>query len=205
MAETPTLKMPLAFIVGDKQVDGITIAPALFARWVQFITEANTLKQPATFEARLRRVRMLRQVTYYLNGVAVPLGAADISQMPIAVARELIDKLETDPIDKAGKVIRPGDGIDKAIGFELGTPIGSRGQKPITELEFMAKTYGEIEDVLAAGDMMSQTMLLITTVAKPVHPSLTLLPSWAIDQIGVSDGFEIARQVLPSFLGSASE
>jgi hypothetical protein len=52
---------------------------------------------------------------------------------------------------KAGKIVRDGNRINKAITYELGTPIPQGKDKgPIAELEFLAPTYGDIEDILAA-------------------------------------------------------
>jgi hypothetical protein len=72
-------------------------------------------------------------------------------------------------------------------------------------LEFLAKTYGDIEDVLSAGDGINQAAVLLATVAKPLGTSLTVLPSWALAQISIADGFAIMREVLPRFLGSDNE
>ena len=105
----------------------------------------------------------------------------------------------------AGKIIRDGDGVDKAIIYELGTPIKVQGKDPITELEFCASTYGDVEDVLTADLAVQQTALLLSTVAKPLGTSLSRLPSWAIDNITVADGVSISRDVLPRFLGSPTD
>jgi hypothetical protein len=105
-----------------------------------------------------------------------------------------------------GKIVRDGDGIDKAIVYELGTPISvGQGKPPIKELEFQASTYGDVEDVLAVDAPIQQAAVLISTVAKPLGTSLSLLPSWAVNLVTVADGVTISNHVLPRFLGSPDE
>jgi hypothetical protein len=105
-----------------------------------------------------------------------------------------------------GKIVRDGNGIDTAIVYELGTPIAlGQGKGHIKELEFQASTYGDIEDVLAIDYQMQQALTLIATLAKPLGTSLSLLPSWAVNQITITDGFLISNQVLTRFLGSPDE
>jgi len=129
----------------------------------------------------------------------------DILNLPIAAAHTIIGKLDSDE-GKAGKIIRDGDGIDKAIVFELGTPIPTgAGKDPIRELEFHAKTYGDIEDILAADNAIQQTAKMIETIATPLGSTLSRLPSWALTQITVADGVTISREILPRFLESPPE
>jgi hypothetical protein len=52
---------------------------------------------------------------------------------------------------------------------------------------------------------MQQALTLIATLAKPLGTSLSLLPSWAVNQITITDGFLISNQVLTRFLGSPDE
>jgi hypothetical protein len=160
------------------------------------------MKKPKTFEGRLRRLRLARQVSYYVNGSTTPVGVDDVIEMPIPDARMLTTCLDDDE-GEAGKIIREGDGISTSIVYELGTPIPVQGKDPITELEFLAKTYGDIEDVMAAPDAINQTAMLIATLGKP--PGMLALPSWAISQITVADGVTIAKLVTPRFLGSPDE
>jgi hypothetical protein len=198
-------KIPITFDLGDRHIDGAVIKPLTFSTFAECIAEAQSMRGPKTFDARLRRLRMVKQVTYYTNGSVAVVGMEDILKMPIQAARTIAGKLDDDD-EVAGKVITPGDGIDKAIVYELGKPIPmGQGKPPIKELEFLAKTYGDIEDVMAATDAISQTAMLISTVAKPLGTSLIQLPSWALTQITVADGVTISRDILPLFLGSPAE
>jgi hypothetical protein len=202
----PPNSIPISFSLGDRIIDGAVVKPVTFAAFNDFITEAQTMTQPQTWEGKLRRVRMTKQVVYYANGVPAPLTQEEVLRMPIPAARNIAARLDENE-GKLGKIVRAGDGIDQAIIYELGTPLQMRSKEPITirELEFMAKTYGDIEDVLAAPTTFQQAAQLIATVAKPLGTSLTALPSWAVGQIMFADGFAIVRDVLPHFLGSPAE
>jgi hypothetical protein len=213
MAEASVTKLPatpekiaLSFAVANNgaMVDGAVIRQLSFSAFADFVAEAQSMTSPKTFEARLKRVRLAKQVTYYAGSVVVPVALADIANMPLKAVHKLLDKLDGDI--SSGKIIRKGDGIDQAIVFELATPIPlGQGKPPISELEFLARTYGDVEDVLAADNQIKQTAMLIATVAKPLGSSLSLLPDWAAKQITAADGFAIMNEVLPNFLGSADE
>lgn len=194
----------VSFVIGEKAVDHIVIKTLSFVQFADLVALAQGMKQPSTFEGRLKRVRMLQQVEYSMAGKPVVLTIEEILRMPLEAARRiagLLDDLE----GKAGKVIRDNDGITSAVGYELGTPIEvGQGKDPIKELEFLAKTYGDVEDVLAAPDAMAQTVALLRTCAKPVHTSLTALPTWGVDRITIADGVILAQQVLPRFLESSA-
>ena len=122
--------------------------------------------------------------------------------MPIPNAQLLTKHLDADE-GEVGKIIKEGDGVSSSIVYQLGTPIPVTGKDPITELEFLASTYGEIEDVMSANDSIAQTALLIAAIAKP--PGMLQLPSWAVNAITVADGVTIAKLVTPLFLGSEDE
>ena len=183
-------------------IDGAVVKPVTFAAFMEFIAEAQSLTSPKTWEGKLRRVRMTKQVTYFMATAPVPLSMTDVLRMPIQAARDIAAKLDENE-GKAGKIVRPGDGIDKAIVYELGTPIpAGQGKPPISELNFWPRPTATIEDVLAAPTTFQQGLQLIASVAKPLGTSLTALPSWAVNQIMFADGFAIVREVLPHFLGS---
>lgn len=202
---TPPDRLSISFTLGERVIDGAVVRPMTFQTFADMITEAQGMTEPKSFEARLRRLRMHKQVTYFAGANPVQVGPLEILQLPIADARLIASKLDFEE-GKAGKIIREGDGIEKAIVFELGTPIQvGAGKPPIKELEFHATTYGDIEDVLAADNAIQQAAQLIATVAKPLGSSLTLLPSWANNAITVADGVLISQLVLPRFLGSADE
>lgn len=196
-----TDKIELSFSVGEKIVTHVTVEAINFNTLCAFFTLANAMAKPESFEARMKRVRFMRQVKYFSGDTALEFGVEEIMKFPIAPARKIVTMFDNVDEGKAGKVIRDGDGVSTPILYELGTPIQvAQGKPPITEIEFLASTYGELEDVLAAGDTVHQTAMLIKTVAKPVHGTLQALPTWASDRITVADGVILANHVLPRFL-----
>jgi len=192
------LTLPQPWQLHDKIIDGAIINRLSFQSFSDMITEAQTMKKPKTLEARLRRLRLAKQVVYYMNGSTTPVGPDDVTMMPIPNAQMLTTHLDEDE-GAIGKITREGDGISTSIVYELGTPIPVTGKEPITELEFLAKTYGDVEDVMSANDSITQTAMLIATVARP--PGMLQLPSWAVNAITVGDGVTIAKLVTPHFLG----
>jgi hypothetical protein len=202
----PDGKIPMSFQVGDKAIDGATVNTLTFSKYAELMREANYMPGPKPYEIKLLRLRLAKQVTYHINGATTTITPDETTRIPTKSVWALQAQLDTNIDVKAGRVIRSGDGVDTAIGYELGTPIPTgQGKPPITELEFLAPTLGDIEDVLTAVSGMDQTLQLIKSVAKPVHTSLQALPTWAIDQITVTDGVSIAQKVLPYFLGQAVE
>lgn len=192
------LVLPQPWQLHDKVIDGAVINRLSFQNFSDYITEAQGMKKPKTLESRLRRLRLARQVVYYVNGSTTPVTTEDVTMMPIPDAQMLTSHLDEDE-GGVGKITKEGNGIDTSIVYELGTPIPVTGKDPITELEFLAKTYGDIEDVMSATDSITQTAALIAAIAKP--PGMLQLPSWAVGAITVGDGVTIARLVTPLFLG----
>jgi hypothetical protein len=198
-------KIPIHLQLGDNMIDGAVVKPLTFKQFSDYINEAQAMKQPDAFDARMRRVRLSKQVAYYINGTVVPVTMTDILKLPIGDSRKILAKLDTEE-GKSGKIIRDGNGIDNAITYELGTPIETgSGKPPIRELEFFAQTYGDIEDILSADNAIAQTAVMIAKMGKPLGTSLSALPSWAINLITVTDGITISRDILPRFLGSPDE
>src|SRR5262245_35600435 len=198
-------RIPITFQLQDRLIDGAMIKPLSFASFVDCVTEAQAMTSPKTFEARIKRVRMMRQVSFYMGNVVTPLTIEEILRMPIPAARVLLSKIDDD-VSPIGKITRMGDGMDQSIVYELGTPIPiGQGKSPIKELEFQAKTYGEIEDVLAAPSRLHQALLMLRTIAKPLGTSLQQLPEWAANQVLTGDGFTITNEVVPPFLESPEE
>lgn len=199
------IKYPIKFQLGDTLIDGVIIKPLTFSVFVECITTAQVMQEPKIFEARLRRLRMIKQVNFYSGNNLVAMSTENLLKMPIPATRIVTSHLD-DGEGVPGKIVRDGDGIDKAIVYELGTPIPlGQGKAPIKELEFQASTYGDIEDVIAVDTAIQQTLIMLTTMAKPLGTSLSLLPSWAVNQITVADGVVISRDVLPRFLESPDE
>jgi hypothetical protein len=197
-------KIPIKLQLGDTLIDGAVVRPMTFQAFSDTIAEAQAITDDIPWLAKMRRLRMTKQVQYYVNGTVMPVGSMDILKLPISDARTIINRLDSNE-GKVGKIIRDGDGIDKAITYELGTPIQAGKGEPIRELEFHASTYGDVEDVMAADNTVQQTVLLIKKLGKPLNSSLTALPSWAADSVTIADGVYIMNEILPRFLGSPDE
>lgn len=212
MAESSVLKLPeppeklqIAFPLGDRNIDGAVIKPLTLPAFVDCVLDTRTMTSPNTFEAKLRRNRLAKQVVFYIGNSVTQVAPEELVRMPIVTARTLIDKLDAND-GPSGKIVRKGDGISEAIVYELGTPIsGGQGRPQIKELEFLATTYGDVEDIMAAGTGLQQALMLCTTLAKPLGTTLSQLPSWAVNQISASDGLTISSDVLPFFTGSPDE
>jgi hypothetical protein len=164
-------------------------------------------------EKEFRRARRVKQVVAFDKaGNRVELDQVAFGNMP----RQLFVKINNalDVItDKPGKVItEDGDGVNTPIVYQLGTPFEfadtKADQKPIgtqqqiIELEFVAKTGGDIEEVLCHDNALDQTIALLKTCATPLgggDTGLLRLPSWMIYSLTTSDGFAIMAKVLPVF------
>jgi hypothetical protein len=193
-------KIPITLQLDGRLIDGAVVKPIGFASFGAVVEEARAMKEPKTWEGKLRRARMAKQVAFYANGTVVDVSALDMTRLSIPSARTLIGLLDRDD-GPQGKVIQIGDGIEKSIVYELGTPIRIQNKDPIKELEFIAKNYGDVEDIMASSEPIEQANMLIANLAKPLGTTLSSLPSWAVAQITLSDGFVIIRDVLPPFLG----
>lgn len=187
--------------LGEATIDEILIAPLTFMEMTRLWKKAAAAKSKP--ELALQRARIMHQTHFMSVGVRQTLTDEQLHKLPITVAKGILAHLD-DEQGKAGKLIGDGDGATTSIIYELGTPIGMKNSKgedvTITELEFHAETYGDIEDVLAADSDMSKTVELLKRTAKPVGvPSLQAIPGWALDRFTIADGVTIMLTVLPRF------
>ena len=188
--------------IGEKVIDEINILPLHFADLVKTWAKAERTAGDKP-EAAIQRERIKHQVHFMSGKERVVPDDAQIRLIPIGIARLVIDSLDIGQ-GEIGKLLHAGDGITDPVLYKLGTPIemksGDKGVIKISELEFKATTYGELEDFLAAGSDSLRAMELLKTVAKPVEiESLMRLPGWALDKITAADGIGIIREVLPRF------
>jgi hypothetical protein len=186
---------------GDTVVDSITVKPLYFTELVALWQAASDKPKP---EAALQRLRMIKQVEYKSVDQVFTPEYEQVGQLPIAVAKAIIAALEVGQGVMGKLVSEGGDGTTTPIVYKLGTPIEMKGadgkSKAISELEFMAKTYSEVEDVLAADTELGRALALIRDVATPLGvDGLMRLPGWALDRFTVADGLGIMRSVSPVF------
>lgn len=181
-------------LVGGKKVDAISVAPTSFVALAKMQNEARDEKE-------FQRRRLLAQTHFMLGKDRLTATTEDLFAMPYSLAAAIRDSMDL-TFGPPGELVESGDAISGQALYKLGTPIkmkGGDGDVEITELEFIAGTYGEMEDVLIADTSMLKTVALLG-IANPVQlNNMTRLPGWAIDNVTVSDGAAIMSQVLPRF------
>lgn len=197
---TKTIEFTSDVKFGEDAISSIEVHPIHFVELVGIWNRAFAATSKK--EVVLQRARIMQQ-THFMNGdKRIFPDEAQLRSLPLDVAKSIISSLELGQ-GVPGKVLGDGNGISSPVLYKLGTPISAKtgkGEKvEISELEFQATTYGEVEDVLASVSEMSQTIALIQGIAKPVSTTLMALPGWAIDRISVADGLTIMKEVLPRF------
>ena len=98
-------KIPIHFQLGETLIDGAVIRPLMFKSFADFIAEAQAMEVPKTFDGRLRRVRMAKQISYYVNGTVIPVGMEDVLKMSIPDVCKLSNRLDSTG-GKVGKIVR---------------------------------------------------------------------------------------------------
>lgn len=184
---------------GESVIDSIAVAPLTFIDMTKLWDRAN--KMPGAYEVEMQRLRILHQTHFKAGEQRVVPDAPQLAKLPRAVAAAIIAALD-EGNGPMGSQIGSGDGIITPVHIKLGTPVEmlSNGKSTkIEELEFMAETYGEVEDVLAADGELAKSLALLRTLAVPVGVPLNRLPGWALDRITPADGLLVMRQVLPRF------
>lgn len=177
------------------------------------IKELNRTDSTMMATKLFNRSRLRKTVTAIgPDGAPVALRDENFSALPRPIFTKLVKAMD-DFETPAGKIISEnGDGVNTPIIYELGTPFAfadpKANEKPIgteqkiIELEFIAKTGGDIEEVLCHNNSFEQAWSLIKTCAKPLggESGLLRLPSWMLSEMTFSDGFEIVQKVLPIFV-----
>jgi len=195
-------------IVKGDQIVEIEVNPIGFLGFQKIAAETNSLvpaggKKWSIMNKRLRIKAQVRVIN--TAGVKGVLDDLEITQLPIAYANKMNTALNSGD-GEPGKIINAGDGVATPILFALGTaiPVQSNNETvEIKELEFLATTFGDVEEVMAETDPLSQAVALLRSVAKPVgvNESLQRLPDFALERLKLADGFKIIDDVLPRFLG----
>lgn len=186
---------------GDNAISKIEVKSLTFFEMVKLWKNAS--KIPGKAEVALQRARIQHQA-YFLDsdGKRQIPSIEELYQMPMSIGKSIVDSLDFGQ-GKPGEIIGQGDGCTKPILYKLGDPISTKlnnKKVQITELEFFATTFGQVEEILAADSEMDRASALITQLAVPIEiEGLMQLPSWALDQLSTADGVTIMRQVLPAF------
>lgn len=197
------------FIVGGVAVKRLAMAPQTFVHLQQTIERARLAQSLARDTGNWRRYFMRERIrqqlrAYDASGNEVKISDLDLMQMPRVYAAKLYNA-DVGTGSLPGSVLTDGDGITQPVLYRFGTPLrtGSDGVA-IEEVEFVARTLADIEDVLCAETNIEKTIALVARCAKPIGIGADLglqqLPSWAVDQLASADGFKIMEVVLPRFL-----
>lgn len=205
------IEITIPYLVAGKKATKFVVEPIGFVRFAELAVDAANESGPTK---RVFSTLLMRERTKVVldDGKQVPLDAATLHSMPRPVARPLIKFFDSEgdaPADETeedkaarlatgAQILSDGDGLTAPVLVKLGKPIKGAGDKEISELEFLAKTYGDVELVLAATNELNQTIELIRSVAKPV--GMLTLPTWALPQVAVADGLFIQKNVLNRFL-----
>lgn len=198
--ETKILIDTVPYIIEKKSVGHIIVKPISFVKFVSLIDDATPGDE---FAKSFLRLRIRAQASAYdAAGNPLAMGDLDLAQMPIVYARKVTPLLNVGA-GAAGNLVGEGDGITSPVLFRLGTPIGTNKAELISELEFSAKVFADVEDILAEDTSHKQALAMIRRIALPVGTNIKLLalPSWAVEGITLSDGLHIMDKVLPRFLG----
>lgn len=187
------------YMVGETSIAKIVIGEVGFEAFLAAIARVKGGEDYAKLAYR-ERAKIQTKFFDQAGGLIAVTDEA-LLQMPLQYGKAFTKALDSEG-SSPGKIIQEGDGITTPIIYELGTPIPVKGNGEIRELEFMAKTLGDIEDVVHRSSSFEQALALIQSVARPLgaDAQMLALPSWAVAAISVPDGVTIANAVLPSFL-----
>jgi hypothetical protein len=212
--EVDTSDAPIALAAGKAvlfEVHSLNFVE--LAATIDAATGAGSIAAATRAQRAARRARQVRALA--ADGTQITFGEAELLRLPrMLYARLMRDIDRKEEGENPGKVVTPGDGVDVPVVYQLGKPIPinmsadgeATTEAQISELEFVARTGLDIEDVLCEPNDVSKALALIRNCAKPIvtggaDPALQRLPSWALDQITVTDGVTIVEKVLPGFLG----
>lgn len=189
----------ISYTVGDKIITAIHVEKQHFKHLVNMIvTAAKSDAEDVTKAVEMARLKN-GIVKYYAGDDLVEVTDIALREMPIPLVRKIraAFNFETKP----GEISVKGDGITSPVIYKLGEPIKTdKGE--ITELEFLASTLGDIEDVIFRTNSNEQALALLESVATPLGSDISLqaLPAWAVEKISIIDGAQIAQEIVPLFL-----
>lgn len=217
MAVEITIDPHKPFLVRGASITKITISKINFLVYADCykarIAEMNRSDDNLAATKAFQRAKRMKQVkAFNKNGDAIILDHVDFANMPRQLFVQINSALDQDGDEKGQVISTNGDGLYHPILYRLGTPFdfqsSAESSKPIgteskiIELEFIAKTGGDIEEVLCGSNSLEQTVSLIKTCATPIggETALQRLPSWMLNALTLQDGIEIMSKILPVFL-----
>src|SRR5262245_23499784 len=208
MIEIP-VKDP-TYEINGKHITKFEVSPINFIQFATIGTNATSMETTQVgIQRRMLRERIKAQVKAINgDGSSVSLDEVSLARIPVACALHIKTALSATLVNGGAEPTllsdKEADGITQAIHIRLGTPIRYKEgatEREIWELEFIAKTLSDIEDVLVADNKLEQAKAMLA-LAKPVGPDikLTTLPSWAVDQITMMDGLWLMSNAISPFL-----
>lgn len=202
MSENMSIKFEKGeYNIGALSIAEIKVGPIAFVAYGNIVEPIIlTMENQRDRNKEVVRAMMKARCTAFgTDGKMYKLTDEAISALPIKKAVDLKLMLNEDT-GVAGEILNDADGVSAPILYKLGTPLKDSKGVFASELEFQAKRYGDIEDVLACPYTYSQTAALIEKCSMTVGEKSMVLPSWALDQISVEDGLKIS-EILPRFFG----
>lgn len=196
---------------GQFQLNGTDIvkavvSPISFSKYAD-LANGIAFTNETEYNKTMMRLRISSQVVFYGAGLeAFSVTDQEIIRMPRKLGVEISKAVGAIPAGAdIPEVLNDGDGIERPILFKLSSPIKWKTQDDsgeFSELEFHAKTFGDIESVVAAPSSIMQALELIKTCAIPVSDGIKLmaLSSDLVDQVSYIDGAFITNIILPNFL-----
>ena len=189
----------VSYTIGDKIITAIHVEKQYFKSLVgMVVAAARSSAEDVTKAVEMARLKN-GVVKYYAGEELVEVTDVALREMPIPLVRKIRAAINFE--SKAGEITVKGDGITSPVIYRLGEPIQTdKGE--ITELEFLASTLGDIEDVIFRTNSNEQALALLESVATPLGQDLSLqaLPSWAVEKVSIIDGAMIAQDIVPLFL-----
>lgn len=220
-ADVPTAPAPLPkgvlgiiecakapWIVGDGQrVEKITVRSINFAATARCLAGTTARGSGESWRKLwLRSRRRLQCEATGADGAVLVLSDIDMLGMPLVYAKAVQDVLLDLP-EPAGELIQEGDTLGTPALYKLGTPLvmkdGSGAEIKIDEIEFSARTLGDIEDCLAELNETLQAVVFMTRCGRPILSdggSMSSMPDMLVEQITALDGFQIMDKVVSRFL-----
>lgn len=185
--------------VGDADITALSVAPLSFVAFARIWKHASYDPKP---QVAMQRARFIHQAHFMAGDKRMHPTNAELAMMPRTILAEVRDLLDAGQ-GIMGEKVGEGNGVTSPVVYKLGQPIKTKNSSgevvDITELEFLAATYAEVEDVWAEENDLAQALLLTQTVAKPLGSPLLRLTGAMVDEMTTADGVGIQRLVLPSF------
>jgi hypothetical protein len=190
-------------VIGGERITHFDVRPTSFAEFVRLAEQTNQIAgdDPKKWKIINRRIRMRAQIKTFAGTKQVEMTDLDIAQLPVQYGVAL-SKACDEGDGKAGDIVNPNDSISSPALYRLGTPLRfqqNSDEGMVTELEFIAKTFGDVEEIVSEQGQPQQMLVALNRICKPVGMPTVSMPTWAVEQITLADGFKMIETILPRF------